>query len=79
MMTSQRLRFPRFLVSLLLAGALYGGLTLETAAQAPSRIRDYTDADIYLKGVFGPDCMMDEYGNLRINGQEFGGGMWSFD
>ena len=74
MMTSQRLGFPRFLVSLLLFGVLYGGLPLETAAQAPNRIRDYTDADIYLKGVFGPECMMDEYGNLRINGQEFGGG-----
>lgn len=43
------------------------------SVQAQSKIRDLTDADIYLKGVFGQDCQMDEYGNLQIQAKAFGG------
>lgn len=74
MMSPLPLRFPRLLASLIPALVLTCALSFESEAQSSSRIRDYTDADIYLKGVFGPDCRMDEYGNLRLNGQEFGGG-----
>lgn len=61
--------FLRGMVPVLLAAWCF--LPLQVGAQ--SKIRDLTDADIYLKGVFGPDCFIDEYGNLSLDAKAYGG------
>jgi hypothetical protein len=53
-------------------------VVLVTNAMAQTRIRDFIDAEIFLKGVFGQDCRMDEYGILKINGQDFKAGNVAF-
>lgn len=49
-----------------------------TNAAAQTRIRDFIDAEIFLKGVFGQDCRMDEYGILKINGKDYKAGNVAF-
>ncbi len=53
-------------------------LALGNNAGAQTRIRDFIDAEIFLKGVFGPECRMDEYGILKINGKDHKAGNVAF-
>ncbi|MFM8839274.1 MAG: hypothetical protein ACKOHH_11690, partial [Bacteroidota bacterium] len=55
-------RIQRRVLTLAIAGLLL--LTMGNRAGAQTRIRDFIDAEIFLKGVFGQECRMDEYGIL---------------
>ncbi|MBM3935837.1 MAG: hypothetical protein FJ343_01650 [Sphingomonadales bacterium] len=57
-------------------GLFLVGIVLNIGAQ--TRIRDFIDAEIFLKGVFGQDCRMDEYGILKINGKDYKAGNVTF-
>jgi len=69
-------RIQRRLQTLAITGLLL--LALGNNAGAQSRIRDFIDAEIFLKGVFGPECRMDEYGILKINGKDYKAGYVTF-
>jgi hypothetical protein len=66
----------RRLITLAIAGLWL--LALGNRAGAQSRIRDFIDAEIFLKGIFGPECRMDEYGILKINGKDYKAGNVTF-
>jgi len=69
-------RIQRRVLTLAIAGLLL--LTIGNRAGAQTRIRDFIDAEIFLKGVFGQECRMDEYGILKINGKDYKAGNVTF-
>lgn len=69
-------RIQRRVLTLAIAGLLL--LTMGNRAGAQTRIRDFIDAEIFLKGVFGSECRMDEYGILKINGKDYKAGNVAF-
>ncbi|MFM8959785.1 MAG: hypothetical protein ACKOKH_05950, partial [Bacteroidota bacterium] len=69
-------RIQRGALTLVIAGLWL--LALGNRAGAQSKIRDFIDAEIFLKGVFGSECRMDEYGILKINGKDYKAGNVAF-